>query len=511
MRVFIGTSNIANAAMGLQQGFRDLGCAADVGLLSSNKYYSTENSIHIDSIPEGTQYAIDDNGDIRAVPGRGFYTFVERYDIFVFIASSTFLPAMLDLPVLKQLGKKIICFQTGSELRDPHISMAMWAAYGHKYPMDMPQKKQKKHFFELQAFDQDITKKLHNTRMAETYGDVICAHPGIFSLGLRPYFNIQMPLPLSRDLENIPGRRRPLVVHAPTSRQYKGTGLVLEAFKTLQAEGVPFDFILLENLSNAEVRDKLREADILVDQVGCGGLGMLALEGLASGCMVLSGNSGIVPYPPDKPAISVTPSSLLERLRSAICDPARRHAYAESGHKWVEKYHTPAVIVQNLLENFKREEAGDWDYFPTAYADMCPRRPGYPVPSPVRRMTFDLLKKYGLHPDCDPLKLYSVGALPKDSKHLLKGLHKWSKTVIKRNGPWNWCSKRLPEPEFDPDSHTWLTEQEALKHVDPDRKVFDRTAALSRVIDSFVELWQERRLSKRWRQSVAGRADIFYE
>src|SRR5205085_1053183 len=59
---------------------------------------------------------------------------------------------------------------------------------------------------------------------------------------------------------------RPLVIHAPSHRGIKGTRFVLDAVSRLQAEGVPFDFKLVEGISNIEARRIYEQADLLVDQ-----------------------------------------------------------------------------------------------------------------------------------------------------------------------------------------------------------------------------------------------------
>ena len=46
----------------------------------------------------------------------------------------------------------------------------------------------------------------------------------------------------------------PVVGHAPTHRGVKGTRFIVDAVSRLRSEGVPFEFVLVEGLSNEEAR-----------------------------------------------------------------------------------------------------------------------------------------------------------------------------------------------------------------------------------------------------------------
>jgi len=62
----------------------------------------------------------------------------------------------------------------------------------------------------------------------------------------------------------------PIVIHAPSHRGAKGTAHILEAVDRLKAEGVAFEFVLVEKLSNTEARKLYERADLVVDQLLAG-------------------------------------------------------------------------------------------------------------------------------------------------------------------------------------------------------------------------------------------------
>ena len=69
-----------------------------------------------------------------------------------------------------------------------------------------------------------------------------------------------------------------------------------------------------------------------------------------------------------------------------------------------------------------------------------------PVPPFLRAMTLDILKRHGTHPDTDLDRLSREGFLPAPLK---LDVPRWNLENLHRVGPWNWCSKRIPRPEFE--------------------------------------------------------------
>lgn len=79
----------------------------------------------------------------------------------------------------------------------------------------------------------------------------------------------------------------PIVIHAPSHRGAKGTAHILEAVDRLKAEGVAFEFVLVEKLSNTEARKLYERADLVVDQLLAGWYGGFAVEAMALGKPVI--------------------------------------------------------------------------------------------------------------------------------------------------------------------------------------------------------------------------------
>ncbi|MDL2207839.1 hypothetical protein LJB82_03870 [Desulfovibrio sp. OttesenSCG-928-M16] len=509
MRIFIGSQNIANCAQNLQKGFQELGHDAYVGLEETNRYYSSfAGDIALNSIRAAVRFQRQPNGTTKVVPSPAFTTFVDSFDLFVFIASSSLLPRLVDLPLLSSMGKTIVAYQTGSEVRDPALSKLFWTAYGHSYPFSYEKKPLYRHFFDLPLYLKSFNNLLYNTRMAEAFATAICSSPAMSTLAVRPYMSLQFPFTADGCRWRIPENDTLKVVHAPTSRKAKGTKTFFRIFQELKDEGVKFDLQLLENRPHHEVLAVLSDADVLVDQLACDCLGGLSFEGLASGCAVASGNCGSVPWPPDRPALSITPKTAKERIHRMLTDAPFRRSYAERGKDWVDYYQSPAVAAQAILDALDREKTGRFDYYPVLFMQKAQYIPKAPTPEFLQQMTVDILLRHGLHPDADIQRLILSKAISPATVKSLKAASRWAPDAMHKVGPWNWCGKHIPPPSFDPDMADWLEEDEASRLADPCREnTKGILGGMGRVRDSIRYCWDwyYRRKLKR---AYAKRADV---
>jgi hypothetical protein len=71
------------------------------------------------------------------------------------------------------------------------------------------------------------------------------------------------------------------IIHAPNHRAIKGTQYFITAVEELRAEGLAVELVLLEKVPNDRIRDTIRAADAVADQLVVGWYAMFALEGMA--------------------------------------------------------------------------------------------------------------------------------------------------------------------------------------------------------------------------------------
>jgi hypothetical protein len=154
---------------------------------------------------------------------------------------------------------------------------------------------------------------------------------------------------------------RPLVLHAPSHRNAKGTHYIIDAVNRLKDEGILFDFILVEGRSNADARLLYEQADLVIDQLLAGWYGGLAVEVMALGKPVISylRRSDLVFIPPEMreelPIIEADPFSIYSVLREWLT--VRLGDLMERGarsREYVERWHDPARIARQMKADYDR-------------------------------------------------------------------------------------------------------------------------------------------------------------
>ncbi|MBN2227228.1 MAG: glycosyltransferase family 4 protein [candidate division Zixibacteria bacterium] len=203
------------------------------------------------------------------------------------------------------------------------------------------------------AGEAKIKKKL------ELIGKYISFAATDFELGgyVEPYFEKVFYLPQPVNLEHFafspPDRnvRRPVVIHIPTNREVKGTADIEAAVERLKADGLDFEFRLLEcNLTQEQVKRKIAGADIVANEIRTGSFGVFALEAMASGKPNISYLREDLKekYPPELPIVSANPDTIYQVLKDLIRDADRRVEVGKAGRAYVEKYHPLATVGEEL-------------------------------------------------------------------------------------------------------------------------------------------------------------------
>ena len=247
---------------------------------------------------------------------RAFAELAPRTDVFHFYFGLTLVPKRLQFPLLEALRKKSLFHFLGSDIRgkSPHE-----LAYGRRA-------------------DAQIVGSYDALRWVPE-AEVI--PPGIDLTRIEP-----VPPP---------ERRRPLVVHAPSSRRRKGTEHVLQA-----VEGLEADLELVEGLHHDEALQRYRAADIVVDQLNAGWYGVFAIEAMALGKPVVTFLHEEAVRRTEKafgievPLVSATAGTLREVLRPLVAEGARRRRLGVASRAYVERVHDLAVVTDRLLGLYAR-------------------------------------------------------------------------------------------------------------------------------------------------------------
>lgn len=258
---------------------------------------------------------------------------ISEYDIFHFHFGTSLTLDHSDLPLLKMLGKKIVMHYWGSDVR--RISVAQ----------------KTNPYVRVKNFDEiQIIKQIKNISMY--IEDCIVADYELYQY-VKEFFPKVHFLPQVIDLERYPmgitSNKRPLIVHAPTHADCKGTEFILKAIEKLQQEH-DFDFQLVQGMSHDKAKEIYQKADLIIDQILAGAYGLLALEGMAMGKPVVCWISEYMQdkYPKELPLISANPDTIISVLRDVLANSDMLPQIGKQGRKYMEKYHDAKIVANQL-------------------------------------------------------------------------------------------------------------------------------------------------------------------
>jgi len=357
-RFFVGIQETGDFTLKLSQGLRELGYeVTNVAIEQKNnprrQYGIYDMRIHDRYIRNSNMFVY-------------FYDLAKEFiknsyshDIFVFNFATSFFSAFIplkyartlsyiDLPLLKAMGKKIVFFANGSDLRSYKLlieEMENAELYSHAKYM----KNDLIDVLSTKGGDESMQKI--KAKKLEKYADHIFTRPNMAQFLARPYHLFWVPIDLSSIEYRVNQSDEPLIIHAPSSRPVKGTKYVLPTIKKLERDGYKFMFMLCETMRNDEFRKKLAEAEIVIDQLLLPGHGLLGIEAMASGNAVLgSAVPGYNGFSDELPIITTTPDNIYDNLKIVLEDPELRVELAKRGRRYVEKYHDYKKVTIDFLE-----------------------------------------------------------------------------------------------------------------------------------------------------------------
>jgi glycosyltransferase involved in cell wall biosynthesis len=254
------------------------------------------------------------------IPGRGEYQYMHG----------------LDLPFLKVRGKKIVYRCTDFDVRRASLHAAVNPYNPFRY-----------------GYEPLFSEEAHRDYLAylRDYVDVFIVQD--------PELHEFMPqarvVPRGLDLSAFPEvgiepAERPLVVHAPSKTELKGTRFILQGLDELRDEGIPFELRLIEGMSHAEALELYKRADLVVDQLMIGWYGVLTVEALALGKPVVVRVREDLrrAFTREIPVAGASPDTIKDVLRTALTDFEYRRALAERSRAYVEEVHDVRSVAAKL-------------------------------------------------------------------------------------------------------------------------------------------------------------------
>lgn len=144
------------------------------------------------------------------------------------------------------------------------------------------------------------------------------------------------------------------IVHAPSHPTSKGSHYIVEAIRHLE-ERYPIEFILLQEMNHEEVLEQLSKADIVVDQLLCGDYGLLAVEALNAGAVVVANVNEELrkAYPEKLPIVQADPDTIESVLEDLILHPETSQATAQLGPAYAQCLHGYRRVVPEALKAYR--------------------------------------------------------------------------------------------------------------------------------------------------------------
>ena len=343
-KILIGLVEIANLIEDMAACLSDSGWSVTTVVIQRNRYYPNSRYNYdlyrrTSNLPRFIRYMV------RRVLTALFFIFkIRKYDVFIYVSQSlTYLPFGIDLFILKFLNKDAVIFHVGDDVRyrpiQNDIDKEVFGIdrYGHIF---------EKYVHNLKSNSVFLNKFL-SQKIAEMSGAKVLTIRNQATFQSQPAFLIKLPTIRLLDRPRIP-ISTPLLIHAPTDRIFKRTDIVLTAVDILRSKGRRFEFELIENKSNQYVLERLKEADILIDQPGtC--ISKLSAEGLSASCVVLGGNNfRYEGFCKGSPVVQFESNAeeLANKLDWLIEDvEARKNLMYQSFHYW-ENHYSPEAFCR---------------------------------------------------------------------------------------------------------------------------------------------------------------------
>jgi glycosyltransferase involved in cell wall biosynthesis len=236
-------------------------------------------------------------------------------DIFHFYFGLTLVPKSIQFPILKAFGKKSVFHYLGSDIRGKSPEEL---AYGKRADAEI-------------VGSYDAIRWVPEAQVVPN------------GLDLAKY--VPAPPPVNDPIR---------VVHAPTSRQKKGTDWIVEACAQL-----PVELDIVENTRHDQAIERYKHADIVVDQLNAGWYGVFALECMALGKPVVTFlheeavRRTEEAFDVKLPLVPTTKEMLVDTLAPLVGSAERRLEIGLESRAYVERVHNADRVADRLIQIYR--------------------------------------------------------------------------------------------------------------------------------------------------------------
>jgi glycosyltransferase involved in cell wall biosynthesis len=357
MRILIGSIETAGIIKTLSRGLKSLGHKVTT-VSSSNVFYSYDYDIDPNKFIETylprkikskwlknvLLNLINNLPDffVNKIKSLFIRDLIRGIDLYIFVYGTVLWPDERFIKYLKANNKKIITLFLGSDIRDYQLF-------------------KKKFNISHWSFSEELNQpggegKLKKLRLHEKYSDAIFSVPDQSILAERSYFHLKIPMEIDRFKFNIPKNDEPVIIHAPSKPEIKGTDLIINTMEELKKEGLNFKFKLIRGMSHDMLMAELLNADILVDEIVLHGPGFLSFEAMLSGCAVATKYLDNSPPCFKPPIFNINEYNIKDRLRELINDKELITNLAIEGRNYTIKNNCHKKVAKEILDSLNSNE-----------------------------------------------------------------------------------------------------------------------------------------------------------
>jgi glycosyltransferase involved in cell wall biosynthesis len=309
LRVLHLPVNLAGTGWSNVRALRRKGVDATLLVFRPQRWRPQEHDVSLD-IPSGASLLRR-----QAKQWPALVRWLPRTDVFHFYFGQTLVPRTAIVPIMRATRKKSVMHFLGDDIRGKSPEQL---AYGKR-------------------FDRQIVGSYAATRWVP---EATVVPPGIDLDEYRPAPPVE--------------RERPVVVHAPSNPEKKGTAHVVEACAQL-----PVELDVVHGVPNAEARERYRRADIVVDQMHYLWHGVFTIEAMALGKPVVTHLDEEAVRKTEEafgvavPIVRATPETLVDALRPLVESFEERRRLGEASRAYVERVHDIDKVADRLIEIYE--------------------------------------------------------------------------------------------------------------------------------------------------------------
>jgi glycosyltransferase involved in cell wall biosynthesis len=336
MRVLLGPTNFAGQPMTLARALRARGLDAHHVLYAWNgrvPYGYDHDDVRV--LNRGDWLRVQ-MATLREKLEQGYSVYHLWHRTLVYPPGPLSFFSGLDLPYIKASGAAAVCRFTGYELRRRSLDMELnpYSPFHSGYDSGYDESVQLAYLDHLREWTDRFI--VQDPEMQTFLPEAEIVPRGI-DLNEFSYVGAKR-------------RERPVVLHAPSRQQLKGTEQVVATVERLRQRGLSFEFHLVEGVDHREATKLYAEADIVIDQMLIGWYGVLAMEAMALGKPVLA---YVRPdlferFSPPIPIVNATIDDLDEKLGDLIADPERREELGLAGRAFAEAVHDINHVASSI-------------------------------------------------------------------------------------------------------------------------------------------------------------------